>query len=747
MSKNANENQRNSVESSRASFSSSSCSSSFSSLDCNKPAQPEPPSFDRTNLLERSSRKSPRSKNSDINRKPNYSPSGRESLDLRDVVKDSIYREACALSVKTTSGEEPTKHVLEHRDSPRPMQLSKSVDGSGAVGINGRQKLPSDLTESLTVLAKLKEAPWFFNEVREPRRSSVETKDSSFLLTRDAPRFSYDGREISRPSIDSRDGSKSTLKQRELPRLSLDSREGSMRGSNFDSKLGKSNPILTLNPEKELVSNKRPPSVVAKLMGLEAIPNSSTAAHEQMGWMKASPDDDRIFDCERNTISFYKISKATEESKQDRSSRSPRSSFKDPISPRRRNPDPVMKPMTSSRFPIETAPWRHPDRAHSPQKTVLRNQEANAGLPTSASVYSEIEKRLKELEFQQSGKNLRALKQILDAIQAKGQLEKKREDPAPHFQKNCDNQNPVGFDQTLRLVNRRNFQSNELVSSPTRVSSTTTSSFESPIVIMKPAKFINRSKDPASSVIPCDGFSGVRKFQTGDSADGKKVSVNGRTVKDPTPKVILREREPITPSLGFMNKKSNGKNEDNASQKTQTRLTQISSRPQPLMRESTGGSSTKSSGSLSPRLQQKKVDVEKRSRPPIPSGDSSKPRRQTLRQQSESASPGGKHRLKPAHRQQNDDQSSEISSEMRKLSYHVDEISVQSDSNVSLASQMDTEVTSADRSIEMDFFNPSNSNHSPARRAANDMISSGIQKVYIYLFSIDSTFCQKFMFS
>eukprot|EP00268_Persea_americana_P022954 TRINITY_DN22703_c0_g1_i3.p1 TRINITY_DN22703_c0_g1~~TRINITY_DN22703_c0_g1_i3.p1 ORF type:complete len:1134 (-),score=284.86 TRINITY_DN22703_c0_g1_i3:180-3581(-) len=733
LSKNVNENQRNSIESSRASFSSS-CSSSFSSLDCNKTTQAERPSFDRTNPLERSSRNSPKSKNSDINSRPNnyalcrdqphYPLSGRDSLDLRDVVKDSIYRDAHALSVKTIPGEEPIKHVLKHRDSPRPVQLSKSVDGSAAVGINGKPKLPSDFSESLQVLAKLKEAPWFFDEVREPLRSPSETKYSSFSASKDAPRFSYDGREISRPSIDSRDGSKSTLKQREHPRLSLDSREGSMRSNNFDTKSSKSNLFPALNLEKELASSKRPPSVVAKLMGLEAMPNSSTAVHEQMGWMKDSPDDDRIFDGERNAINLSKVSKATEDGKQDRSSRSPRGSFKDPISPRRRNPDLVMKPISSSRFPIETAPWRQPDRAHSPQKAALKHREANAKPPTPISVYSEIEKRLKELEFHQSGKDLRALKQILDAIQSKGLLENNREDQAPHFQKNYDNQNPLGLDRNPRFENRRNIQSSQLISSPTRGSSANPRSFESPIVIMKPAKFINRSTDPTSSVIPLDGLSGVHKFQSGDAAGGKRVSVNTRTVKDPTPKVILRG--PITPNLGSVNKKINGKNEDNSSEKPRMRLTQISSRPQP--RESTSGSSMKSSGSLSPRLQQKKLNLEKKSRPPIPLADSSKSRRQTLKQQSESGSSGGKHRPKPAHAQQNDDQSSDISSETRKLSYQGDEISVQSDSNISLASQMDSEVTSADRSIELDFFQPSNSNQSPAQRATNDMVSSIVQK-------------------
>lgn len=731
-SRNANENQRNSVESSRPSFSSSSCSS-FSSHDCNKTVQPEPPSFERITQLERSSRNSPVSKNFDIDIRPNnyalsrdqrnaYSPSGRESLDLRDVVKDSIYREGRGLSVKTAR-EEPANRVLKHRDSPRPLHLSKSEDGSYAVGINGKSKLPLDLNESLRVLSKLKEAPWYFNEAREPPRSSCERKDTSlFPVSKDAPRFSYDGREIPRPSFDSKDTGKSATRLRELPRLSLDSRESSMKSSNFDSKLGKPNPILALNAEQELVSSKRPPSVVAKLMGLEAMPNSSSASQGQMTRTKTFLNDGHdTFDVEINAIQFSRMSKAMEESKQDRTSQSPKSSFKDPISPRRRNTESVMKPISNSRFPIETAPWRQPDRGHGPQKAVLRNREAHASPPSSISVYSEIEKRLKELEFQQSGKDLRALKQILDAMQAKGLLEKKTEDHTLHFQKNCINQNPqnpVGLNQNPRSANRRNLQGNQLAFSPIKRSNTARA-FDSPIVIMKPAKYIDRSSVPASSVIPFDGFSGVRKCQTSDSVDNKRVIVNTR--KESNPKV--GPREPIASAPGFMDKKVNGKNEDNTSQKPRTRLTQTSFRPQPLTRENTGGSSTKNSGSLSPRLQQKKVELEKRSRPPIPTSDSSKPRRQPLRQQTEPSSPGRRFRLKSAHAQQNDDQSSEISSETMNLSHNGDEISVHSDGNISLVSQVDIEVMSTDMSAEMNcsFFQPSS--QSPSQKVANNTVS------------------------
>lgn len=130
---------------------------------------------------------------------PSSPSSSSSSLDIRGIVKDSINGEARCLSVKTSPrGEVRSDNVSKHQDSPRP-------------------------TMSEQVLTRLKEAA----------RNSLEV-----------PRFSCDGREISR--------TKST-KLREVPRLSLDSRESSVRSS-----------------------DRRSPSVIAKLMGLEPIPSSES---------------------------------------------------------------------------------------------------------------------------------------------------------------------------------------------------------------------------------------------------------------------------------------------------------------------------------------------------------------------------------------------------------------------------------------------------------------------------------------
>ncbi|KAF8399608.1 hypothetical protein HHK36_015477 [Tetracentron sinense] len=688
-----------------ASFSSSSCSSSFSSFDCNKTAQPESSSFDRTIFPETPSRDW-----TPVNQ-PNASPRlGRQSLDLRDVVKESIYREERGLSVKTTVKEEAAGHAMKHRDSPRPLQ-PKYEDG---LGINGKPRVPADINESLGVFAKFREAPRNFREAREPPRSSYKAKDGSFLsVPKDAPRFSYDGREMHRPSFESQDTFKSTTKLKELPRLSLDSRDGSTRGCNSSPKSNSlfkdlqkvSNSSKTIpNLQQELGTPKRPPSVVAKLMGLEALPDSISATESQMGLIKTCHGED----CD----TFSRLSKRTDESKQNRISGSPWNSHRDPISPQLKNPDPVMKPISSSRFPIEPAPWRHPYGGQGFQKLAFRNPEAPArALSSSPSVYGEIEKRWKKLEFKQSDKDLRALKQMLEAMQVKGLLETKKEDQASYSasQSNYNGRNHTSRDQNPILANRRTTQNNRTIS-PAIKGASPPRTYESPIVIIKPAKFIEKSGIPASSVIPIDGLAGLRKLRSGDSVDCRKGVVNNQTAKDLTPKRGVRD--PAKQALSSMDKKTTGRT---------LRSTQTSTRPQLLSRENTT-SSGRSSCSVSPRLQQKKLELEKRSRPPIVLSDSSKPRRQSSRQPTDSGSPGRKFRPNSLNLQPCNDLLSEISCEKRNLSHQDDEISLQSDS------QIDTEVTSADQSAaDINRVFIQQGSQSPSRKVAN-CVASGLKK-------------------
>ncbi|KAJ4960144.1 hypothetical protein NE237_020054 [Protea cynaroides] len=711
-SKNVSGNQRVSMESSRTSFSSSSCSSSFS-LDCNKSSPLELSSFDRTILAETPLKDKPM----------NYSNASpqmrRQTLDLRDVVKESIYRDA-HLSVKTTT-KEAVNCTVKHRDSPRPSSLSKSVDGSYGVEINGKLRMPVDLNESPRVLAKLREAPSCSNEARKAPRSSYEAKDGSFFqVHKDAHRFSYDGWEIPRASFESQDTFKSSTKLRELPRLSLDSREGSVRGSTNNLKPNSSKDLQMIsgnpgdritNSEQAPRSYKRPPSVVAKLMGLEALPSPISATDSQAGLVKPSSS--------RDWVSYSVSSKATDESKQGRVSGSPRSSVKDPISPQLGRPDSVMRPIPRSRFPIEPAPWRQQDGVCGSHKPEFRNWNSPTRPPNSSrSVYLEIEKRLKDLEFKQSDKDLRALKQILEAMQAKGLLEtKKKQDQGTNLvsQKYYSPSHP-SCNQNTGFPNRRNLQNNHRISASVK-GTNSLQVFESPIAIMKPAKLIEKSGLPASSVFAIDELGGVCKPR-GDSGDNRKAPASRRTLKDLPPK--QNPREPANQTLCSSDRKSNGRT---------LRSIEASSRSQQLPKE-TNGKPAKKSGSVSPRLQQTRPELEKRSaRPPIPSSDSSKPRRQTLRQPTESGLPGGKCRAKSPYLQQINVRLSEISSETRNLSHLGDGTSVLSDSNISSGSHIDEEVTSTDRSAEINCSLFLQGGQSSPRIFADNEVSSFKQKI------------------
>lgn len=669
--KSISEKQRISTESSRASFSSS-CSSSYSSLECHKAAQQEPSSFDRIIFPETPSR------DAVMNQSSTSPRLGRQSLDLRDVVKDSMYREGRGLSVKTAAKEEMVNRSIRNKDSPRPLQVSKSFNESHGVGISGKQIVPADLKESLRVLAKLQEAPWYHtNEGRELPRTSYEANGSWNPISRDAPRFSYDGREINRLSFESRDNMKSMSKMKELPRLSLDSREGAIRGSNHLIKSFHNGANLnnkSSNPPSSLGAQTRPSNVVAKLMGLEMLPGSTESSHNQSGL------NNNTCSVEENGL-FLRSVGASVSNRPIRTPKSPGSSMKDPASPRWKNPDLVMKPISSSRFPLEPAPWKQLDGSRGSQKQTNKAVKVPAKAPNSLpSVYSEIEKRLKDLEFRQSGKDLRALKQILEAMQEKGLLDTRKDEQSLNLAIPHDHEAKCTSPSQNMRGHRSPPNNNAIASSIKNSESFRT--FESPIVIMKPAKLADKDGIPASSFIPIDGLSRLHKNQNGVFQDNRKGSANGRAVKENAPKSSCSDAAASSTAKRAISKNS--------------RATQSSKKP---LKES-ATSSVKGSGSVSPRLQQKKLESDRRSRPPTPPSDSNKPRRLSNKKPLESSSVSDKRRTKTHNLQQSDDQLSQISNESRTSSYQGDDCSVHSDANIALESKIDVEVTSIQRSID-----------------------------------------------
>lgn len=639
MKKSVKEKHGVSTESSKTSFSSSSCSSSFSSMDYNRTSQLESPAFSHTIFPEISTREfpiyqpngSPQLSRKSLDDSPQLS---QKSVDLRDVVKDSIHREARGILVRTAAKNEAGYQNLKYIDSPRPMQQPKSA--------NTR---PSNLNESCRYLPRLGDAGW----------SSNERKDGSLVAAKDTRRFSCDGRE-------SRDGLKSTIKLKELPRLSLDSRECSLRCSTIDRKSNCLPGDLCrekgddLNQQQEPGSYRRPSSVVAKLMGLEIIPDSPTHNHIQTGQTESRSD----VICDP----FSKSSRKTNDSKQNWTSSSPRQhSHEKPTSPRLRNADSVKKPIASSRCPIEPAPWRQQEGSKG-QTPALKT--ASKVENSSLSVYGEIEKRLAQLEFKKSGKDLRALKQILEAMQKTKEVLESRKDCTS----NLVSQTRSSLVQT---------SSNQI--SPAIKGAQAVKTFKSPIVIIKPAKCDGKATDLASAV----SRSGLRRIQTGDSGDTRKMMTVKQMTKDLTPRSTTL-RGASTQNVTMMDK--------NTTVKT-FRLIDTSKETPPTTGDNT--KSDKGSGNMNLRLQQKKIGSEKHSRYTIPSSESSRTRRQPNRQKTESGSPCRKYKGRSVNLQQIDNQLTE-STNLREFSHQGDTSSVQSESNISIASTADTEITSADRS-------------------------------------------------
>ncbi|KAL1291333.1 hypothetical protein HN51_059881 [Arachis hypogaea] len=698
LNKGVNEKQRTSTESSRPSF--SSCSSSLSSLDCKAEAEA---TFDGIVFPETLSR------DVVMNEIAISSHLARHTLDLRDVVKDSMYREPRGLSVKTTAKEEAVFHTMKHKDSPRPFHPLKAVDGSYGVGIDGKQSVPVDLNDSMRVLAKLREAPWYYGETREHLRLSHEVKDGKwYSISKDSPRFAYDRRETSRFSFESHDTTKSTPKIREFPRHSLDSREGTWRGHNAESKpshhsskayssTSTSNNKVS-SPQQSSTIQSRPPSVVAKLMGLEALPDSALASYTQ-----SSPGE--TYTAQDN--GQFPISSRDGFTRPLRVSSSPKISLKDPTSPRRKNADLVMKPISSARVPIEPAPWKQQDGNRSSQKTSSTATKAPARTPDSfTSVYSDIEKRLKDLEFKQSGRDLRALKQILEAMQEKGLLDNKKEEQAPNVARNQRDYEPkvINLIENSTSTRHQNPQGNNALSSTIK-GYDSARAFESPIVIMKPAKLVEKTRISASSVTPI----GSQKLQSSGAYVNKNAVSSTGEVKDQPPNTSHCDRDASTSAID--KKARNGK---------ATKQAQTQTRSQQFPRENSP-SSVKHSRSVSPRMQQKKLELDKRARPPAPPVDSNKPRRLTGKKTAELGPPSGKIRPKGRNSRPGDEQMSEASTESRSLSCQGDDVSLKSD-GITVDSKTDIEFTSSLRSAEIE------DGQSPSLKAMKQLVSQTVQK-------------------
>eukprot|EP01018_Ginkgo_biloba_P035558 Gb_12665 [translate_table: standard] len=723
---------------------------------------------------------------------------GRLSLDIRDVVRDSFYRDPPKLSVETKvseraqSKQEP-KYVLKPKDSPRPLiegrdtskQQQPSISLSPKLGqkpkspiqastdTSVKSRTPVDLNESLRVLAKLREASWNFAENKEPPRPSFESREGPrFSFSKDSPRFSYDGRENHRSSsFDFKDAYRSSLKLKEPPRLSLDSRENlrnSFEYRNFSvkdmppntHKYEHSNRDLS-EMEQQSSDKKRSPSVVARLMGLEEMPTDSTPISQKRATLNQnSSEENSHFKTSAEARKSLQYGKAVESPKHstekdncssrlsknqhlqtrystarsnaveetaDRMLSSPRS-IQSSNSPRLKHPDALPKTIFTQRCPIETAPWRQQDSSHGYQKKSSEAQNYNSDVPkknesSSHVLYSEIEKKLKQLEVQNCDKDLRTLKQILEAMQHKGFLDSTKEFGQNHIHHQND------FDHTPRP---RLFQGGKALSKAREMQGNQTKSgsfdservFEAPIVIMKPAKLLNKSS--ISSAVPMESFYTYQRkvgpiSQTGSANTKRSTMGSNRAFKDQqSGRPNSREaayrysNEIVSAKHTKRENKIRTKSEENSGeilQKGRARSSPSASSPQPTPRIQHSSkvilnNGKNNSNCSTAKLQRKKAEIERKSKhSATPKSSRQTDRVQTSKQngsETENPSPRNRIRIKGVPVLRMDEEMSENSRDTGADQYpdtpRADEISLRSDSNISSISHMDFEVTSSERS-------------------------------------------------
>lgn len=499
---------------------------------------------------------------------------GHQSHDLRANAKDSKRREAQGLTVKTVAKEgKKGGHTLKYIDSPRPepFQTSKSVNAGVMVA-----------KEPLHILPKSQKAPW------------------------DSPRLSYDERIT-------QDTFKSTARHKELPRLSLDSRAGSIKSLNEGTRSrnllkgpqrGYESCSTSINQQQELDTSRRQSSVVAKLMGLDSFPDctqtgetmetSSYTASKKEPLSRASTSDERY---------------------RHQSYGSPRKCKGSPSLQHGRTGS-TMNGMSYLQFSQDPTPWRQTDASQSSQFPDSDDTEsAIKATSSSHSVYAEIEKRLAELEFKKSGKDLRALKQILEAMQRYNHSLGITRDQASDCP--SDNISTSSLSESSKAQSPRNRRKDPKSISTDRSNSPHESKL--PIIIMKPARVKRISASPDMSI---QGKPGPSEFPPCNPTSRRLVD---------------RQKDKyITPTIRHLNDPSSQPpHSANRSDKiTTSKLMEASRIPRHLNGENiSSGNKTETD---SPRLH-KKFGWERRSLP-TPSSCSSD-RRQNNRRPLELSSP------------------------------------------------------------------------------------------------------------
>ncbi|XP_042518300.1 protein LONGIFOLIA 2-like [Macadamia integrifolia] len=324
---------------------------------------------------------------------------------------------------------------------------------------------------------ELQEQPQQQELLPQPRNSPECSKPPPGILT-PLPEMSVS---VESPAItphplsvfEFKEGLRSSWKFKDAPRLSLDSRasfdgKGSLRPKEIRTNAailsanrcdGSSEVTVAEDNDKQ----RRSPSVIARLMGLEALPGTAGEAPSKAE-LRRSASESRSRDLlhhryidgnnfqqkqqpfQPNSGSNAKRDNAAhEDNKTNLFFRTPDSVD---LCIRKRKTEPP-KPPTGG---LSASPWK----SQQQRKSFFDSQDFFPEPKQRGSLYGEIEKRLKMRGIDEPAKDLETLKQILEALQLKGLLHSKR--PAEQ-------------------IGHRNFVYDRLLYGG-----------ESPIVVMKPSR-------------------------------------------------------------------------------------------------------------------------------------------------------------------------------------------------------------------------------------------------------------------
>lgn len=228
------------------------------------------------------------------------------------------------------------------------------------------------------------------------------------------------------PLFECKDGVKSSWKfSKEAPRLSLDSR------ASVDGK-GK----IRINPAvlNNVVATadgcggddkRRSPSVIAKLMGLDQLPNNSTP-HEPIhnAELRRSASESRVsrdYRFTEGSNNNFHMKQQNQFHSRDNAARENTAAAAAAAALNGRPPDPMSSEQTK---PLYRGVWKSSHQQH--RKSFFDSADFFPEPKQTVCVYGDVEKRLKMRGIDEASKDLETLKQILEAMQLKGLLHSKK---------------------------------------------------------------------------------------------------------------------------------------------------------------------------------------------------------------------------------------------------------------------------------------------------------------------------------